>query len=128
MRHRIKKFKLGRTDSHRKSLMRNMLISFVKNNGSMITSVAKAKCFKQYAEKLISCTKRMNCMRNKHGGSDFFIYRSLLPKIGCANIIKKIIALVADYQDRSGGYMRIVKCGYRNNDKMALAMIQLVRD
>lgn len=116
MRHRISGRKLHRTGSHRKAMFRNMTDSLVKHE-IIKTTVAKAKELRGVIEPLITLAKQdsvanrrlaFNRVRNKETVGKLFT--DLGPR----------------YQDRPGGYTRVLKCGYRAGDNAPMAIIELV--
>lgn len=120
MRHRLKTKKLNRTHSHRISLMRNATISLIKNDGSIKISLAIAKSLRKFVEPLITYGKNNYDKQN-------VVMRYLCSKLNTnTEIAKKIITLSDKYKNRPGGYTRIIKYGYRNNDRMPLSIIQFV--
>jgi large subunit ribosomal protein L17 len=101
MRHRLKGRKLGRTTAHRQALERNLVQSLFIH-GRVITTVSKAKEFRGTAEHLITLGKK--------GGLAAF--RRILRTVQDARIARKIVEDVAKrFQDRPGGYTRVVKLG-----------------
>lgn len=120
MRHRCKKGKLNVESSHRNALMRNMAVSLIEH-GCIKVSLAGAKVLRRYIESLITF------VNTKSSNESIFVIRYLLPKVaGNILITKKLISLSGKYVKRPGGYTRITKCGYRNNDRMPLAFISFV--
>lgn len=120
MRHNCKKGKLNRTHSHRLALMRNMAASLIKSEHGIRVSLASARVLRRYLEPLITFAKRKD--------DDVFTIRYLLPKVANdKEVTKKImVELARKYADRPGGYLRIIKCGYRQNDRMPLALVQFI--
>jgi large subunit ribosomal protein L17 len=101
MRHRLKGRKLGRTTAHREALERNLVQSLFIH-GRVITTVSKAKEFRGTAEHLITLGKK--------GGLASF--RRILRTVQDARIARKIVEDVAKrFQDRPGGYTRVIKLG-----------------
>ena len=119
MKHGRKVNKLNRTSSHRKALLSNLVSSLVIHK-QIITTDAKAKELRRYAERLISYAKK----NNLHGR------RLILKNIkgsnskSIANILMHEIAPI--YKDRNGGYTRIIKLANRKNDNALVSMIELV--
>jgi len=119
MRHGRKINKLNRTSSHRKALMSNLVSSLITHK-QIITTDAKAKELRRYAERLVTYAKK----NNLHGR------RLILKNIKGSN--SKLIAnmLIHDiapiYKDRNGGYTRIIKLANRKNDNSLVSMIQFV--
>ena len=116
MRHKMGYKKLNRTSEHRKALIKNMLISLVKYE-QITTTLPKAKVLKPQADKLITLGKK-NTLQNT---------RTLISKlqdIKSANKVKKTLS--KRYENRKGGYTRIIKAGYRYGDKAPMAVIEFV--
>lgn len=116
MRHRKAGRKLGRTTSHRESLLRNMVTSLLFYE-KIITTVAKAKELRRLAEKMITLAKR----------EDLHARRQAAQVIKDEKVLKKLFeTLGARYQGRNGGYTRITRLGSRVGDGAPLAAIELV--
>ncbi len=116
MRHGKSGSKLGRTSSHRKAMLRNMVTSFLKYEKIRTTDV-KAKELKQVAEKMITLGKR----------GDLHSRRQALAFVRDPDVVGKLFSdLSARFRDRAGGYTRIVKMGYRTGDKAPLSVIELI--
>ena len=108
--------KLNRTSEHRKALIKNMLNSLVKYE-QITTTLPKAKVLKPQAEKLITLGKK-DTLQNT---------RTLISKLqdeGSANKIRKTLS--KRYQNRKGGYTRIIKAGFRYGDNAPMAVIEFV--
>ncbi|HNT56313.1 MAG TPA: 50S ribosomal protein L17 [Syntrophales bacterium] len=116
MRHRKAVKKLGRTASHRKAMFRNMVTSLFKYE-KIVTTDAKAKELRRLAEKMITIGKKGN----------LHAVRQAMTVIRDRTTAKKLFDdLAKRYENRQGGYTRIVKLGYREGDNAALSMIQLI--
>lgn len=119
MRHLKSGRKLNRTSSHRRSLMSNLSCSLIKHK-HIITTLPKAKEVRKYIERLITYAKK----NNLHGR------RLILKKIKgnnkkeIANILMHDIA--PNYENRTGGYTRIVKIKNRKNDNAKLSILEFV--
>ena len=116
MRHRQSGRQLNRNSSHRKAMFRNMASSLVKH-GVIKTTVAKAKELRMVVEPLITlantdsvANRRLAFARTQ----DKEVVGILFSELG------------ARYQERPGGYTRILKCGFRTGDKAPMAYIELV--
>ena len=116
MRHKIGYKKLNRTSEHRKALIKNMLNSLIKYE-QITTTLPKAKVLKPQADKIITLGKKDSLQNTK-------ILVSKLQDIKSANKVKKTLA--KRYENRKGGYTRIVKAGYRYGDNAPMAVIELV--
>lgn len=116
MRHRKKVAKLGRTPSHRKALMMNLASALIQH-GKIKTTDAKAKALRRVVERLITYGKKGTVHHRR------LAYRVLQNR----PLVKKLFDEIAPlYQERNGGYTRIVKLGFRDNDSAAVSMIELV--
>lgn len=119
MRHLKKGRKLNRTASHRKALMSNMACSLIKHK-HITTTLPKAKEVQKYVERLVTYAKK----NNVHGR------RLILRKV--KGSYKKEIAntliheIAPNYEDRAGGYTRIIKLGNRKNDDAKVSILEFV--
>ncbi len=119
MRHLKKGRKLNRTASHRKALMSNMACSLIKHK-HITTTLPKAKEVQKYVERLVTYAKKNNI----HGR------RLILRKV--KGSYKKEIAntliheIAPNYDNRSGGYTRIIKLGNRKNDDAKVSILEFV--
>ena len=116
MRHRKSGRQLNRNSSHRKAMFRNMASSLVKH-GVIKTTVAKAKELRMVVEPLITLAKTDSVANRRLAFArtqDKEVVGILFNELG------------ARYQERPGGYTRILKCGYRTGDKAPMAYIELV--
>ena len=116
MRHRFGYKKLNRTSEHRKALIKNMLNSLIKYE-QITTTLPKAKVLKPQADKIITLGKNNSLQNTK-------ILVSKLQDIKSTKKVKKTLA--KRYENRQGGYTRIIKAGYRYGDKAPLAIIEFV--
>ncbi|MCP3851536.1 MAG: 50S ribosomal protein L17 [Gammaproteobacteria bacterium] len=116
MRHRKVGRKLGRTTSHRKAMLRNIVTSLLEHE-RIVTTVPKAKETRRMAEKMITLGKR----------GDLHAMRQALAYIRSKDVVAKLFnELSEQYADRKGGYTRIIKTGTRNGDAAPMAIIELV--
>lgn len=116
MRHAVRGRKLGRTSSHRIALFRNQLASLVVHE-RITTTLAKAKELRPLAEKLIT--------KGKSG--TVHDRRQVRAWVQDQSHVKKIFDVLAPrFQDRPGGYTRIVKLGSRQGDNAEMALIEFV--
>jgi large subunit ribosomal protein L17 len=131
MRHRHRKGRLKVTAAHHRAMRRNLVASLFEH-GSVVTTVAKAKSFRPFAEKLITLARRGNA-RKADGTADgkaahlHAIRRAaqLMPHRPAVRILFGRVAPAAG--DRAGGYTRIIRVGKsRLGDKAPLALFQLV--
>ena len=116
MRHNKKFNHLGRTASHRASLLANMASSLIMHK-RITTTLAKAKALKKYVEPLITRSK------NDTTTSRRVVFRYLQDKYAVKELFGEVAARVAD---RPGGYTRVIKLGTRQGDAASIAFIELV--
>lgn len=116
MRHRKAGRKLGRTTSHRKAMLRNMVTSLLEHE-RIVTTVPKAKEARRVTEKMITLGKR----------GDLHARRQALAYIRSKDIVAKLFdELSGQYADRQGGYTRIIRTGHRSGDAAPMAIVELV--
>ncbi|HPC74645.1 MAG TPA: 50S ribosomal protein L17 [Syntrophales bacterium] len=116
MRHQKAGRKLGRTSSHKEAMLRNMVTSLFKHE-KITTTDTKAKELRRVAEKMISLGKDGSLHARRQAAG---IVRE-------SGVVKKLFEdISARYKDRSGGYTRIVKAGFRVGDNAPLAVIELI--
>ena len=116
MRHRKSGRQLNRNSSHRKAMFRNMACSLFEHE-VIKTTLPKAKELKRVAEPLITLAKN-DSVANR---------RLAFARTGSKDAVGKLFAeLGPRYQDRPGGYTRILKCGFRAGDAAPMAFIELV--
>lgn len=123
MRHGKKINHLGRTSSHRKSMLANMACSLIEHK-RINTTTAKAKALKQFIEPLITKAKAENngsIEKSTHNRRVAFSY--LKSKEAVAHLFAEVSEKIAD---RKGGYTRIIKLGNRLGDNADMALIELV--
>jgi len=116
MRHGLANKKLNRTSAHRKALLKNMLNSLIKYE-QIKTTLPKAKFLKPQADKIITLGKKETLQTTK-------MLVSKLQDIKSANKVKKTLS--KRYQNRKGGYTRIIKAGFRYGDNAPMAIIEFV--
>ncbi|RKZ38120.1 MAG: 50S ribosomal protein L17 [Gammaproteobacteria bacterium] len=116
MRHRKSGRRLGRTSSHRNAMFRNMAVSLMRHE-AIQTTVPKAKELRRVVEPLITLAK-----------SDSVAKRRLaFARLRDREVVGKLFSeLGPRYLERPGGYLRILKCGYRAGDKAPMAYVELV--
>jgi large subunit ribosomal protein L17 len=116
MRHRQSGRQLNRNSSHRKAMFRNMAASLF-NHEVIRTTVPKSKELRRVIEPLITRAKT-DSVANR---------RVVFDRIRDRDMVTKLFAeLGPRYQKRPGGYMRILKCGYRTGDNAPMAIVELV--
>ena len=116
MRHRQSGRKLNRNSSHRTALFRNMTVSLVRHE-LIKTTVAKAKELRRVAEPLITLAKTDSVSRRR------LAFARLRDR---PTVTKLFNELGPRYKIRPGGYLRILKCGFRVGDKAPMAIVELV--
>lgn len=116
MRHAVKNRKLGRTTAHRMALFRNQLASLMEH-GRILTTVPKAKELRPIAERLITQGRRGTVEAR----------RRVRRWISNRGLVKKVFDEIAPrFKDRPGGYLRIVKLGWRQGDGAEMAVLEFV--
>jgi len=116
MRHRKQGRKLNRTASHRKAMFANMSASLIEHE-QIVTTLPKAKELRSVADKLITLAKR----------GDLHARRQAISRIRNVEQVKKLFDVLGPrYQERNGGYTRVLKAGFRYGDNAPMAVIELV--
>jgi large subunit ribosomal protein L17 len=116
MRHGNSGRKLNRTASHRKAMFANMAASLIKHE-QIVTTLPKAKEMKPIIDKLITLGKR----------GDLHARRQAIAQIRDTAMVAKLFETLGErYKDRSGGYSRVLKAGFRYGDNAPMAVIELV--
>ena len=108
--------KLNRTSEHRKALIKNMLNSLIKYE-QITTTLPKAKVLKPQADKIITLGKKDTLSNTK-------TLISKLQDVKSTNKVKKTLS--KRYENRKGGYTRIIKAGFRYGDNAPMAVIEFV--
>ncbi|AKL97024.1 50S ribosomal protein L17 [Clostridium aceticum] len=108
--------KLGRVSAHRDLMLRNLVTSLMKS-GRIQTTETRAKETKRLAEKMITLAKR----------GDLHARRQALAFITDETVVKDLFTdLAAKYEDRNGGYTRIIRIGPRRGDAAEMVILELV--
>ena len=116
MRHRKSGRKLNINSSHRKALFSNMVSSLFKHE-LIKTTLPKAKELRAYAEPLITMSKEDSVSKR----------RLAFSRLRDREVVTKLFnELGPRYKNRAGGYLRIMKCGYRSGDDAPMAYVELV--
>ena len=116
MRHRLGLRKLNRTSSHRLAMLRNMTVSLLRHE-AIKTTVPKAKELRRVVEPIITLG-RTPTLANK---------RLAFDRLRDREIVVKLFAEIGPrYAARPGGYLRILKCGFRVGDNAPMAFVELV--
>jgi large subunit ribosomal protein L17 len=116
MKHGIKQRKLNRTSPHRKAMFANMSAALVKHE-QIVTTLPKAKDLRPFVEKLITLGKKGGLANE----------RLAMSRMRDQSQIRKLFDTLGErYKDREGGYIRIMKAGFRYGDNAPMAVIELV--
>lgn len=116
MRHGNAHRKLGRTSAHRTAMFANMAASLIKHE-QIVTTLPKAKELRPFVEKLITLGKR----------GDLHARRIAISRVRDVEQVGKLFTTLGPrYAGRNGGYIRVLKAGYRHGDNAAMAVIEFV--
>ncbi len=116
MRHRVAKKKLNRNKAHRKAMIRNLITELFRHE-RIQTTEARAKAIRPYAEKLITLAKR----------GDVHARRQVLKWVNDKDVVDHLFhAIAPSFENRHGGYTRVIKLGRRQGDAAPVAIIELV--
>ncbi len=116
MRHRESGRKLNRNSSHRKAMFQNMAVSLMQHE-MIKTTLPKAKELRRVAEPLITLAKEDSVAKR----------RLAFSRLRDRGVVTKLFnELGPRYKDRPGGYLRILKCGFRAGDNAPMAIVELV--
>lgn len=116
MRHRIAHRKLNKTASHRKAMFANMSSSLIEHE-QIVTTLPKAKELRPFVEKLVTLAKK----------GDLNSRRIAIARTRNKEMSKKLFDIIGPrYKDRDGGYIRIMKAGFRYGDNAPMAVIEFV--
>lgn len=116
MRHRKSGTNLGRESAHRKAMLQNMSVSLVKHE-LIRTTLPRAKMLRKVAEPLITLGKKDSVANRR------LAFSRLRDKEAVGKLFTE---LGARYAQRPGGYLRVLKCGYRAGDNAPMAFVELV--
>ena len=116
MNHRKSKRKLNRTSSHRKAMLANMSASLIKHE-QIVTTLPKAKELRPYTEKLITLAKKGGLANRR---------RAISQMQDDVQVAKMFDTIADRYKDREGGYIRVLKAGFRYGDNAPMAVVELV--
>lgn len=116
MRHQVAGRKLNKTTSHRRAMFANMACALIKHE-QIFTTLPKAKDLRPIVEKLVTLGKK----------GDLNARRKLIAELRCeASAAKVIDTLSTRYKERPGGYIRIMKAGFRYGDQAPMAIVEFV--
>ena len=116
MRHGFKGRRFARSVSHRKSMFANLAVSLLEHE-QIVTTLEKAKDLRPIVEKLVTLGKR----------GDLHARRQAIAQMRDEDQVRKLFETIGPrYKERNGGYLRILKAGYRYGDNAAVAVIEFV--
>lgn len=116
MRHRKAGRRLGRTTSHRRAMVRNMVTSVFEHE-RIVTTTPKAKEVRRVVDKMITLAKR----------GDLHAKRQAFSFMQSRDVVAKLFDVIAgQFSDRNGGYTRIIQTGQRRGDAAPMAILELV--
>lgn len=116
MRHGFAGRRFARSGSHRKAMFANLAASLIEHE-QIVTTLPKAKDLRPIVEKLVTLGKR----------GDLHARRQAIAQIGNEPLVKRLFDTIAPrYAQRNGGYLRIMKAGFRHGDNAPLAVIEFV--
>ena len=116
MRHGIAHRKLGRTAAHRTAMFANMSASLIKHE-QIVTTLPKAKELRPFVEKLVTLAKR----------GDLHARRQAISQVRDVEQVGKLFGVLGPrYAERNGGYIRVLKAGFRHGDDAAMAVVEFV--
>jgi len=116
MRHGFRGRRLNRPTEHRKAMFANMAAALIKHE-QIVTTLPKAKDLRPIVEKIITLGKR----------GDLHARRQAMSQLRDEDMVKKLFAVLGPrYQSRQGGYLRIMKAGFRYGDNAPMAVIEFV--
>ena len=118
MRHRKAGRKLNRNSSHRIALMRSLAISIILHE-SIKTTLAKAKEIRGFLEPLVTLAKENNVANQRK------VYAKLRDRAAVAKLFDNI---GPRFVERPGGYLRVIKRGYRSGDKSPIAQVEFLKE
>lgn len=116
MRHGFAGRRFSRSSSHRKAMFANLAVSLIEHE-QIVTTLPKAKDLRPIVEKLVTLGKR----------GDLHARRQVIAQIGNEKVAKRLFDTIAPrYATRNGGYLRIMKAGFRKGDNAPMAVIEFV--
>ena len=124
MRHRLKRHRINRPKDHRIALLRNQAREIIEH-GSIMTTISKAKALKVFFDKLMSKAVKAASTDDKIRSMN--LRRQINRYLGDRRLTNKFVDEIASkHTDRKGGYVRIIRVGYRRGDGAEMALVQLV--
>ena len=142
MRHRKRTFKLGRTSSHNRCMIANMLKSLI-DNGRIVTTITKAKELRRHADKMVTLAKKNTLSSRRQAVSKLMVrYNALSNKQAreaksdkktAYNTDRNVISKLFDdlgprFSDRNGGYTRIIRMENRVGDNAQTCLIEFLSE
>ena len=116
MRHGFRGRRFNRTSEHRLAMFANMSAALIKHE-QIVTTLPKAKELRPFVEKLVTLAKR----------GDLHARRQAISKVRDVDQVGKLFSTLGPrYADRNGGYIRVLKAGYRHGDNAPMAVIEFV--
>jgi large subunit ribosomal protein L17 len=116
MRHRRARHKLGMRTSQREAMLRNMVTSLLEHE-TITTTDARAKALREIADKMITLGKR----------GDLHARRQVLQVVRSKEVVKELFDEIAPrFSKREGGYVRVLKKGFRDGDRAPMSLVELV--
>jgi large subunit ribosomal protein L17 len=118
MRHRNQGRKLNVTSSHRTAMFANMAAALIKHE-QITTTLPKAKEIRPFVEKLVTLSRR--------GATDLHARRQAISQVRDIVQVKKLFDVIGPrYAGRPGGYIRVLKAGFRHGDNAAMAIVEFI--
>jgi len=116
MRHGFAHRRFNRTSEHRKAMFVNMAAALIKHE-QIVTTLPKAKDLRPVVERLVTLGKR----------GDLHARRQAIAQVGDAGLVRKLFDVLGPrYKERQGGYIRVLKAGFRYGDNAPMAVIEFV--
>lgn len=116
MRHGFAHRRFNRTSEHRKAMFVNMAAALIKHE-QIVTTLPKAKDLRPVVERLVTLGKR----------GDLHARRQAIAQVGDAGLVRKLFDVLGPrYRERHGGYVRVLKAGFRYGDNAPMAVIEFV--
>ncbi len=120
----MKRHRLGRYGSHRKSLLRNLSREIVEH-GAVVTTTAKAKAVKIFMDKLMA--KAVEAVTTDDRAKSVHLRRQINAVLGDRRLTNKLVDEIAKrYVGRKSGFVRVLRLGYRRGDAAEMSLVQLV--
>lgn len=128
MRHNVSGYKLNRSKGHRIAMRRNLATELLRHE-RIRTTKAKAKSVRGYVDKLFTSAKQGNNVAEESPAANVHARRQAAAKISDPEIVQKLFDDIAiRFEDRSGGYTRMIKLGRRQGDGAEIVLLELVEE